>query len=229
MIDSKKLLVFDVNETLLDIESLRPFFQGLFQDGDVMREWFAQLVLYSQTITLAGLYVPFGALAAGALRMTAEIHEVHCRQEDVRNLHAALSVLPAHPEAAAALALLHERGCRMVTLTNSPPAAGESALERAGLARYFERNFSVHEVRRFKPAPQTYQAVAHAMGVEPEAMCLVAAHVWDTLGAQALGASGVLIARQGNAPLPVEGIPQPDYVATDLMDFVEWMTGFEKE
>ena len=53
------VLVFDVNETILDIEVLNPLFARLFGDKRIMREWFAQLVLYSQTISLAGIYVRF--------------------------------------------------------------------------------------------------------------------------------------------------------------------------
>ncbi len=51
--DAAPILVFDVNETRLDIATLEPLFQRLFGSGAVMREWFAQLVLYSQTMTLA--------------------------------------------------------------------------------------------------------------------------------------------------------------------------------
>ena len=52
--------------------------------------------------------------------------------------------------------------------------------------------------------------------VEMGEMCLVAAHTWDTLGAQAVGCSAALVARPGNAALPVKGLPQPDVVAPDL-------------
>lgn len=47
------VLVFDVNETLLDIESLAPLFGRLFGNEKVLREWFAQLILYSMTATFA--------------------------------------------------------------------------------------------------------------------------------------------------------------------------------
>jgi 2-haloacid dehalogenase len=45
---------------------------------------------------------------------------------------------------------------------------------------------------------------------------MVAAHVWDTVGAQSAGLTAGLITRPGNAPLPVEGLPQPNLVADDL-------------
>jgi 2-haloacid dehalogenase len=47
---------------------------------------------------------------------------------------------------------------------------------------------------------------------------MVAAHVWDTIGAQAAGFSGALILRAGNAPLPAPGVPSPTVVAGDLIE-----------
>jgi 2-haloacid dehalogenase len=44
--------------------------------------------------------------------------------------------------------------------------------------------------------------------------CLVASHVWDTIGAGAAGWQAALILREGNAPLDVG--PQPDYIGKDL-------------
>ena len=46
--------VFDVNETLIDIEFIAPLFQRLFGDRKVLRDWFGQLILYSEAITLSG-------------------------------------------------------------------------------------------------------------------------------------------------------------------------------
>ena len=50
----------------------------------------------------------------------------------------------------------------------------------------FERRFSVDEtVRRHKPAPEAYHTVATALKVSPADICLIASHVWDTIGAGA--------------------------------------------
>jgi 2-haloacid dehalogenase len=55
--------------------------------------------------------------------------------------------------------------------------------------------------------------------VELSACGMVAAHVWDTLGAQCAGFSGAaLITRGVNAPLPVHRIPQPQIVAPDFIE-----------
>ena len=67
------VLVFDVNETLIDIEGLSPLFEQIFGDARAMREWFGQLVMYSMTTALSGCYVDFFTLGQGVLRMLGEI------------------------------------------------------------------------------------------------------------------------------------------------------------
>lgn len=210
------IIVFDVNETLIDIESLEPLFLRLFSDGRVLREWFNQLVLYSNAITLAGYYETFSSLGHGVLKMLGTIYGVQVTPQHIEELRAGMLSMPAHKDVPEGLRILREAGFRLMTLTNSPPDKEGSALERAGLATFFERQFSVHSVRRFKPAPEVYTVVAELLGVSPSSICLVAAHTWDTLGAQSVGFAAGLVTRTGNAPLPVDGLPQPQAVAPDL-------------
>jgi 2-haloacid dehalogenase len=210
------ICVFDVNESLLDIEFLAPLFQRVFGDKQVLREWFAQLVLYSGAITLSGPYTTFFALGQGVLKMLGTIHRVSVQQSDVDELRTRMLTMPAHPDVVAGLKQLKDANFRLVTLTNSPPDPQSSPLQHAGIDGWFERSFSIDRVRRFKPAPQVYHMVAEELDVPTSAICMVAAHVWDTIGAQSVGCAAALIARPGNAPLPVPGLPQPQAVAADL-------------
>jgi 2-haloacid dehalogenase len=50
---------------------------------------------------------------------------------------------------------------------------------------------------------------------------MVAAHVWDTIGAQSVGFSAALVTRSGNAPLLADGLPQPTLVAGDLLQLAQ--------
>src|SRR6202021_765464 len=52
-------VVSRVNETLLDLEWIRPTFDRIFSDPAALRLWFAGLITYSEALTLAGVYVPF--------------------------------------------------------------------------------------------------------------------------------------------------------------------------
>jgi 2-haloacid dehalogenase len=216
---SPSVLVFDVNETLLDITALEPFFARVFGDPRVLREWFGQLVTYSMTVTLSGVYTDFFSLGQAVLNMLADIHDVQLTEDDVQALRDDFAAMPAHGDVATGLGLLSDMGYRLVTLTNSPTSPnGSTPLQRAGLGHFFEREFSVDPARVYKPAPELYRDVARRLGVAPSACTMVAAHVWDTIGAQAAGFSGALIRRAGNAPLPAPGIPQPSVEAADLIE-----------
>jgi 2-haloacid dehalogenase len=211
------VLVFDVNETLIDIESIAPLFGELFGDERVLREWFGQLVMYSMTATLADYYVDFFTLGQGVLHMLADIHRVNITDDDINRLHTRMRTMPAHPDVADGLTALRDNGFRLITLTNSPHIPGtQTPLENAGLADFFEQQFSVESCRAFKPSPSVYGYVCQRLDVAPADCMMVAAHVWDTLGAQNAGFRSALITRAGNAPLPVDSLPQPDLVVSDL-------------
>lgn len=215
------IIVFDVNETLLDITTLEPLFERVFGDGEVLREWFAQLILYSQTITLSGLYSPFGELAGGCMKMVGSTRGVAIGDSDVDELKQLIGTMPAHADVVPALTRLRDAGFRLVTLTNSASGASPTPLERADIAHFFERSFSVEAVGKFKPAADTYRFVATELGVPTSALCMVACHLWDTIGAQAAGCRGAFLERPHNAILPAENVPVPDYQATHLVALVE--------
>jgi 2-haloacid dehalogenase len=211
------ILIFDVNETLIDFESLNPLFERVFGDKRVLREWLGHLIMYSMTITLSGLYKDYWDLGGGVFRMVGAIHNLDIKPKNVEALEYAMKTMPAHPDVATGLKMLKDAGFRMVTLTNSPPTLGaKSPLENAGLDRFFERQFNIETARAYKPAPVVYHMVAQELDVPPSACCMVATHVWDTIGGQSVGMAGGLLTRPGNAPLPVPGLPQPNVVAPDL-------------
>ena len=212
----KPIVVFDVNETLLDITTLEPLFERLFEDRSVLRTWFAELILYAQAVTLSGVYTPFGELAVGTLKMVATFHNVEIGEPDIAELKSRMAMMPAHPDVRPALDELRNHGFRMVTLTNSSGAATPTPLEHAGLGGYFEQSFSVDAVRKFKPAPEVYQHVARELGVETSDLCMVACHLWDTMGAQSAGCHGAFVARPHNAVLPVEALPAPTFTSHSL-------------
>jgi len=219
----RPVIVFDVNETLLDLDSISPTFGRIFGDPAVMRLWFADLILYSEALTLAGVYVPFTDIGAAVLRMLAATRDLAITDADAAELTDLFATMPPHPEVPAALRRLRDHGFRLFTLTDNTLAISGRQLAAGGLIDLFERRFSVDEtVRRHKPAPEAYHSVATALELEPGDICLVASHVWDTIGAGAAGWQTGLILRGGNAPLDVG--PQPDYIGKDLDVIADQLT-----
>ena len=219
-VPERPIIVFDVNETLLDLDSIRPTFDRIFNDPAAMRLWFADLILYSEALTLAGVYVPFTDIGAAVLRMLAAARGITITDADAAELTNRFATMPPHPEVPAALRRLRDHGFRLFTLTDNTLAISGRQLEAGGVIDLFERRFSVDEtVRRHKPAPEAYHSVATALEVDPGDICLIASHVWDTIGARAAGWQAALILREGNAPLGVG--PQPDYIGKDLDEIAD--------
>jgi 2-haloacid dehalogenase len=214
------VLIFDVNETLIDFQSLNPLFEKTFGDKRVLREWLGHLILYSMTITMSGLYKDYWDIGRGVFRMVGGIRGVDVTEKDVEDLKTGMQTMPAWPDCKEGLAKLKEAGFRLVTLTNSPPPAsgGRSPLEHAGIAGLFEKQFYIQSAKAYKPAQVVYHHVAQDLDVPPSDCCMVATHVWDTIGGQAAGMQSALITRPGNAVLPIDGLPQPNIVAKDTID-----------
>lgn len=222
----RRVIVCDVNETLLDIEALAPHFVRAFGEVGALREWFSTMVLYSNVVSLAGPYSDFGALAGAALDMVAEARGRSLDPADRGRILAGTRELPAHPDVLPALEALRKAGFRLVTLTNSAPPAVEAQLKFAGLSEFFERSFSVDTVRRFKPAPEPYRMVAKAMAVDVAELRLVAAHAWDVVGALQAGCAAAFVARPGKVLFPLG--PKPDIVASDLRGIAERLIAVEQ-
>ncbi len=211
----RPIIVFDVNETLLDLETIQPVFARIFNDPAAMRLWFANLITYSEALTLAGVYVPFTDIGAAVLRMLAATRDITISDADAAELTDRFASMAPHPEVPGALRRLRDHGFRLFTLTDNTLDISGRQLEKGGVIDLFERRFSVDEtVKRHKPAQEAYHSVATALSRDPGGICLVASHVWDTIGARAAGWQAALILREGNAPLPAG--PQPDYIGKDL-------------
>ena len=207
-------LVLDVIETMLDINVLEPHFIRAFGDRDVLKEWFANLLLYANVETVAGPYNDFGATAGAVLDMTAAAHRKTLSADDRSRILQGTLSLPAHPDVKEGLAKLKAAGFRMVTLTNSAPASVAQQLKNAGIAEFFERSFSVDAVKKYKPAAEVYQYVAREMGVVTSGLRMIAAHAWDVHGALRADCAAAFIARPGHALFPLG--PKPDISAPDL-------------
>jgi hypothetical protein len=70
------LIVFDVNETLLDLQTIEPVFERIFGDKRAMRLWFANFIMYSAALTVAGFYEPFTDIGAAVMKMLADIEGI---------------------------------------------------------------------------------------------------------------------------------------------------------
>jgi 2-haloacid dehalogenase len=215
----KTVLLFDVNESLLDLRALTPHFERVFGNGDVLFEWFAQVLRSAMLTVITDQYSDFAKVGRSALDMMAQRYDVSLSDADRSDIVGGMRTLPPHPDVLPGFEKLHAAGYRMASLTNSPPAVAKAQLENAGLAKYLEKIISVDEVKSLKPAAKVYHHAARVMDVAPEQARLIAAHSWDVAGAMSAGCKAAFIARKGMVLNPL--FEAPDIVASDLLQVAD--------
>ena len=213
-----KMLVFDVNETLLDLRALREPFTDAFGSADMLGEWFARLLHGSLVATLTDSYEDFSSIGRRALEAVASRRGLELTQAKRDRIIGTMGRLPPHPEVPAALSRLRSAGFPLATLTNSSGKTARTQLEHAGIIDAFDQMLSVEEPRRFKPAREPYLFTAERLGVSPSEIRMVAAHDWDVWGAMKAGCAAAYVERT-RIPF-VLGHP-PDIVGADLAEVAD--------
>jgi 2-haloacid dehalogenase len=218
-VSTPRVLLFDVNETLLDLSELHESVDNVLLQNNGSKLWFSSVLHYSLVLTVSGQFRPFPEIGAAVLQMMATNRDVMLSDDDARKALEPMRRAGAHPDVLPALEALHRAGIRMATLTNSTADGARAQLDAAGIAQFLERQLSVESVGQYKPHREVYAWAAAQMQVAPEACMLVAAHPWDVAGAAWAGMRTAFLARLGVRPLPLA--PDPDIECLDLGDLVK--------
>lgn len=220
MIDMPRdTILFDINETVLDLSTLKPKFKAVFGDECVTATWFSMLLHASTVCILTDVKTNFASLAGTMLdtiaaRLGVELSDV--MRDDILGSFASL---PPHTDIKPALTRLRSAGYRTVAFSNSSLNLITAQINNAGLTDYFDEIVSVEETGSFKPDPKVYEFVAKRINRPIEELRLVATHDWDTHGALSSGMHAAYIDRSG-APYHPQ-YRQPDVYATSMDDVVE--------
>ena len=216
-----KVIFFDVNETLLDLESMqKPVGDALGGRRDLLPLWFSTMLHHSLVTTVSGDYQDFGAIGVAALQMVAKNQGIELSDEQAKQaIVPALLSLPPHPDVKPALQALKDKGYTLVSFTNSSNKGVKAQFENAGLIEYFDERLSVEDAQVYKPDLRAYDWALKKMNLKPEQVLMVAAHGWDVAGAKAAGMQTAFIARPQKQLYPLA--KEPDYVVKDLTELVK--------
>ena len=214
-----RTVVFDVVETLISLEPLRPRFVEIGLAGSTLERWFDRMLRDGMALTLAGDYEPFPAVAASALRV---IGAGALSDDDVTHVLDGLATLPAQPDAEQAMQVLAEAGVAIVCLTNGARESTEAFLGRSGLDRFVDQVISVAEVRMWKPPRAVYEHALSRIGRPAADVALVAVHAFDCHGAHAAGLTTGWAGRLERHYAEI--FTRPDVLGDDLVDVARALT-----
>ena len=192
-----KVVVFDVLETLLNLDPLAVRLEELGQPAALLGPWFMRFQRDAMALTLAGDTAPFEPVARQALRTETQ----HMLSEaDIDYVLEGFATLPAFDDAAPALRTLSQAGVTTGCLTVGSPDNTRRFLDGAGLIEFVDHIITAKEAGVWKPHPEIYRFAARQMHTPIERMALVAVHAWDCHGAKRAGALSGWCARLEKKP-----------------------------
>lgn len=212
-------MVFDAIETLFSLEPVRHQLREVGAGDHALDTWFARLLRDAFALTAAGGYAGFRPVAEGPLRSTLADHGAPATDEVVDGIFAAFATLPIHHDGPPALKAVADSGITIHVLTNGVKETTEQLLANAGVDHLVDAVLTVHDVERWKPAPQPYLHAARTANVAPGDAALVAVHGWDILGARAAGLRTGWCSRLEHHLSPVLG--PADATGDSLVDVVD--------
>ena len=194
-------ILFDINETVLDLTPLEGHFADVFGDANLGAEWFARLLHASCVAAITEVESHFAELAGIMLDALAARQGVALSSESRAQILGAFATLQPHGDVVAALDFLAAQGYQRVAFTNSSLDLVERQFAASNLDAHFDRIISVEPTGCFKPHPKTYHFAAAELARPIGALRLIAAHDWDTHGALSAGMlGGVFESARGGIP-----------------------------
>lgn len=185
MPDRPDVVVFDVLETLLNLDPLATRLEDVGQPSALLGPWFMRFQRDAMALTLAGDAAPFEPVARQALR-TEMRHTLS--EADIDHVLAGFATLPAFDDAAPALRTLSNAGITVACLTVGSPDNTARFLDGAGLSEFVDHVITAKDAGVWKPHPEIYRFTAKQMQTPIERMAMVAVHAWDCHGAKRAGA-----------------------------------------
>lgn len=226
MEENKKpsVILFDVNETLMDMSPLKKKVNNILGSKRGFRIWFGMLLQYSLVDNCTGEYHDFSTIAGATLDMAAKALQKEIKEDEKKVTLALMKKLSAYTDVKEGLKLLKQAGFRLATLTNSPMQTLTAQLEYTGLTKYFEATLSIDAIKKYKPSLESYQYAARTLGVSTNEIIMVAAHGWDIAGAMQAGLQAAFIERKGQSLYPLS--PKPQFLGKNLVEIAGKIKAF---
>ncbi len=209
-----RILIFDVNETMLDLLPLKQRVNDLLGSQDGATLWFSSMLHHSLVMTVSEEHADLTEIGIATLQMVAQGRGIEVGADEAAEVLSAMRELPAYPDVIPALERLRTAGYRLAALSNSPVDGLAAQLANAGLTEHFECQLSVDPTRRFKPHRTVYLWASETLEVAAADCMLVAAHGWDVAGAKWAGMRSAFVERPGQHRFPLD--EPPDLVASDF-------------
>lgn len=198
-------LIFDVNETLLDLAPLKHKVKSALDDREeLVPLWFSTLLHYSLVANQTDGYDDFGKIGVAALLMIAQTNDIKVSKiEAERAVIEPFKSLSPYNDVIPGLTSLKQSGFKLVALTNSSQSSLDEKLKFANIHQLFDHAWSSEPLKKFKPEISVYKWALNKLNIAPDNAMMVAAHSWDIMGAQQSGLHTCFVERPHKIQFPL--------------------------
>lgn len=226
------IILFDVNETLLNIDGLKDKWIK-YTGNDLSKYFFAKLLHSSSIISGIGFrddnnieYIDFATLSKEIVKSILHENNKEETDEIIADILSAFKEAMPHNDVVEALKLLSNADIKLIAVSNSSNDMLSNQLKNAGIYDYFYKLYSVDSVQRYKPFSDIYDYVKNSLNVPANEIYMVACHDWDLYGAKNSGFNTIYINRNNSIFNPYYSKPNIEgnnllEIANHIIDFVK--------
>ncbi|HIF9381130.1 TPA: haloacid dehalogenase type II [Photobacterium damselae] len=213
---NKDIIIFNINETILNLESLHKIFVDIFDNNLMLSQWFSKLLHTLAVCAITKVETNFFTLASITLDNMFDDNQLELSKFDKKEFLNEFTRLQPYSNVIPALKYLKENGFKLIALSNSSSKLINEQLNNSGVISFFDEIISAEEVTTFKPDPQVYKYAAKRLGVGLNRLRLVATHDWDTHGVLSVGMKAAYLSRNDKKYTSV--FKKVDIKGSDMME-----------
>lgn len=210
----KELLIFDVNETLLDLTPLKEAINKALHNEQAASLWFSTLLHYSLVETVCNRYQNFSEIGVAAFKLIQNNFDKSYSETEIQAILSSIDKLQAYPEVPDVLKNL-SKDYTLMAFSNGKPEVLNNQLEYAGIIQFFDHVLSVEGCRKYKPHHEAYEFALKKSSANAREAFMIAAHGWDVAGAAYAGMKTAFVERGKNI---YSLAPKPSYLIKDLSE-----------
>ena len=204
-----RVIAFDVFGTLVDpnglVATLTPFCGE--HAITISTRWRQLQVEYLIRRAAMMRYIDFDTLTADALHHALAEGRIFVSKRDQAQICAAIPQLSCHPDTHTIFQRLRTHGWRCVLFSNATPQTLQQLVAHNHLTDAIDDLLSVATIKRYKPHPDVYHALATHCGARRNHVWLASGNHWDVTGAVNAGLHGAWITTPETPDIRWDDIP----------------------
>lgn len=216
-----RAITVDSYSTLLDVDSAAAALKDLVAEPErVAGVWRAQSLAYATTSNFIGHYCIFYEMNRAALVYALACEGVRPDAAELDRVLAVYHDLQPFADVRGGISRLRALGYPVFVVSNGDPDMLQSLLRDAHIEDVVSGVVSVHEIRRYKPAPEIYRHAAQRLNQPTWGIAHASAGWFDVAGAMYAGMQGVWMNRKNLPPEVFGPFPPPDLTVSGFEQLI---------